>query len=986
MTESISLANASHEASRPAKTESMIWRGKPILGKTRTVKVKREPSQLERWFRNLPIGRKQLLALIICELVPILGLGVGATLIITQGLRQQLLEQAKSEVAVTGIQYNIKIDQMGFGSRGQSDNSALIQAALDHNLQADINPTLADQVKTILRNETKARDIEYATLVGSDLRIIANSNRDRQGELFDPHKLVSNVLEQGIQIKASKTVPWSELEREKPSLPSGFANQDALIRYVVTPIYDPTEKTSVIGILVFGDIVNGKPVIAQRTLDEFDGGYSAVYQRQINGEYELTSSLQRDRGAVLTALESGLSLPSNQLLEAAVERQGDVVTRRVKIGDRTYTMAAKAEASQILELPQGKRLVYDNPSAILVRGTPETVLNAILHRSLLQEISVLFLSAGLISFWTFLFRRTVLNPILELENATQDFAEGNRNRRAEISAFDEIGQLGLTFNQMADNIVESEASLASEARRQKFQARSAQQLNEVTTQMRETFEVQFASNAAVRSIRQTLEADRVILYSLDELGQGKVEAESALPGFNSILGESITDICFAERYIDLYEKGRVHLISDLENSEIESCYREELERFQIRANLVVPVLVDNHLNGLLCVHQCSQPRLWQSSETSFVQQVAIQLGYAIQECQLFQQREKAIQSANLMSDEQRHQKESLQRQLIELLSNIESAADGDLTVRADVTAGEIGTVADFFNSIIENLRQIVTQVKASVLQVNHSVGENDREIRHLAEEALRQSDEISTAFQSIENMTRSIQLVAQNAGQAAEVTQVAASTAEAGGIAMDRTVDNILTLRETIGETAKKVKRLGESSQQITKIVYLINQISIQTNLLAINAGIEAARAGEQGQGFAAVAEEVGELAARASSATQEIEHLVEVIQRETGEVVEAMELGTAQVVEGTYLVEDVKQNLSQILVISQQIDQLVKSISDATVSQSEVSHSITSLMQELATIAQRTSASSLEVSSSLQQTVQVTEQLQASVNTFKVS
>jgi methyl-accepting chemotaxis protein len=202
---------------------------------------------------------------------------------------------------------------------------------------------------------------------------------------------------------------------------------------------------------------------------------------------------------------------------------------------------------------------------------------------------------------------------------------------------------------------------------------------------------------------------------------------------------------------------------------------------------------------------------------------------------------------------------------------------------------------------------------------------------------------------------------------------------------MDRTVQSILNLRETVAETAKKVKRLGESSQQISRVVSLINQIALQTNLLAINASIEAARAGEEGRGFAVVAEEVGQLAAQSAAATREIEKIVETIQLETGEVVGAMELGTTQVVEGTRLVEEAKLSLEQILDVSSQIDDLVQSISTATVSQAQTSQVVTDLMKEIARASERTSGSSRQVAQALQQTVDVSQELQAAVDVFKV-
>ncbi|PSO98963.1 MAG: hypothetical protein BRC53_04370 [Cyanobacteria bacterium SW_6_48_11] len=192
-------------------------------------------------------------------------------------------------------------------------------------------------------------------------------------------------------------------------------------------------------------------------------------------------------------------------------------------------------------------------------------------------------------------------------------------------------------------------------------------------------------------------------------------------------------------------------------------------------------------------------------------------------------------------------------------------------------------------------------------------------------------------------------------------------------------------LREKVAETAKKVKRLGESSQQISKAVSLINQIALQTKLLAINASIEAARAGEEGRGFAVVAEEVGELATQSAGATKEIEAIVENIQKETGEVVEAMELGNSQVVEGTHLVGEAKQSLDQMVEVSHQIDQLVQSISGETVSQTKTSEMFTNLMKDIAKVSENTSDSSRQVSDSLEGTVEIARQLQASVGKFKI-
>jgi len=178
---------------------------------------------------------------------------------------------------------------------------------------------------------------------------------------------------------------------------------------------------------------------------------------------------------------------------------------------------------------------------------------------------------------------------------------------------------------------------------------------------------------------------------------------------------------------------------------------------------------------------------------------------------------------------------------------------------------------------------------------------------------------------------------------------------------------------------------LGEASQQISKVVVLIDQIALKTNMLAVNASIEAAKAGEEGRGFAVVAEEVGALAAQSATATKEIERIVTTIQRETSEVVEAMEASTEQVVAGTQQVESARKSLAQIVQSSQKVNELFQSISGATVSQVQTSQAVKALMQNLATMSQKSSQTSRNVSEALQQTVDVASQLQASVETFKV-
>ena len=347
--------------------------------------------------------------------------------------------------------------------------------------------------------------------------------------------------------------------------------------------------------------------------------------------------------------------------------------------------------------------------------------------------------------------------------------------------------------------------------------------------------------------------------------------------------------------------------------------------------------------------------------------------------------EATRQEAEAVAQEQQAKTSRIQHELLELLGDVEGASSGDLTVRSQINDGEIGIVADFFNSIIESLREIIAQVKQATEQVNASVGENQKHISELATGASEQANQITQTLVSVEQITRSIQQVAGNAQEAAKVAHIASNRAKLGGESMELTVNSIQQLRETIDQTADKVKSLGEASQDISRVISLINQIAMQTNLLSINASIEAARAGEEGKGFAVVAEEVGELAAQSSEATKEVGTIIAKIQKEISQVVGAMEIGIVQAEEGTNLVKGTKDSLGKIMEVSYQIDNLVQSISNTTVSQAETSQNVTQLMEQIARLSEQTSDFSQTASNSLESTVEIAKKLQSSVGSFIV-
>ena len=593
----------------------------------------------------------------------------------------------------------------------------------------------------------------------------------------------------------------------------------------------------------------------------------------------------------------------------------------------------------------------------------QNILLVLLIGAGLTSIAAAFLASSLAS--------KAVDPLLETTDVVARIGRGEFSQRVEENRDDELGELATNVNTMASQIEDLLLSQATALHESQLLAKIAQARTE--GQLAEPL------NEILKETRAILQADRVVIYRFFPNWGGHIVAESVGAGYTSAMTERIVDSCIPQILRDQYVQGRVVSHRNVLEAGYHPDHAKLFDRLGIKSNLVVPIVQGENLLGLLIAHHCRDYHDWSLVESDSLLKVAIKMaapmaGYA------------ASERTKFAGDKDRSENENRQRELIRLLGEIEGAATGDLTVRSEINEGEIAIVGDFFNSIIENIRDIVTTVKTSTSQVGNYMGENEIEIRQLATAATAQAEQINLTLKKVEAGTVSIREVANSAQQAALVATSATATAQQGGRSIDNTVININQLRDTVAETAKKVKRLGESSQQISKAIGLINQIALQTNLLAINASIEAARAGEEGRGFAVVAEEVAQLATQSATATKEIEKIVETIQRETSEVTQAMELSTTQVVEGTRAVEQTKLSLQEIIEQSQQIDVFLQSIATAAIEQAESSQAVTQVMTDVAQISNQTSTSSEQVSNSLQATATITRELQAIVGRFKVN
>ncbi|MEM9008181.1 MAG: methyl-accepting chemotaxis protein [Cyanobacteria bacterium P01_F01_bin.86] len=564
-------------------------------------------------------------------------------------------------------------------------------------------------------------------------------------------------------------------------------------------------------------------------------------------------------------------------------------------------------------------------------------------------------------------------PLREATQLVNQIGQGDLNARLTIEGNDEMAQLGQNINTMAGQLKKFTTAQQIATQRSRLLA-SVTSINADLASP----EGQKTLNQLLQETRTFLNTDRVVIYRLEERRRGSwsgyVSHESVAEGLPSALALEKKDNCIPANLLEDYRKGRIYTVNNVHRAQIGDEHRALLKLFKVKALFVVPIVNQDRLFGLLITHHCAKPHEWSSNDIDIFQQLGQQLGVLM-----------TVQEFASLAKEQRQIKEGLQKRALELMMEIDPVSQGDLTVRAKVTEDEIGTVADSYNATIANLRKIVLQVQTAADQMSTTVTDNRPLVEVLSTGANQQTEEISGALQQIQQMVTAIREVATSAEEAEKIVRKTTATVAASDEAMNRTVSGIMTIRETVAETAKKVKRLGEASQKISGVVNLISEFAAQTNLLALNASIEAARAGEEGRGFAVVAEEVRSLARQSAEATVEIENLVASIQTETNEVVTAMEVGTEQVVEGTQLVDETRNSLNRIEQVATQLNTLIESISQATQTQSQSSETVTTVIQNVAEIAEQTSSEASQVSISFQTLLEVTQALQASVSQFKV-
>ena len=335
--------------------------------------------------------------------------------------------------------------------------------------------------------------------------------------------------------------------------------------------------------------------------------------------------------------------------------------------------------------------------------------------------------------------------------------------------------------------------------------------------------------------------------------------------------------------------------------------------------------------------------------------------------------------------EQAAQNERNQAAILQLLDELADLAEGDLRVHASVTENFTGAIADSINFAIDQMRGLVSNINHLSVQVAKAAGNTQHTAGDLAAAAENQAKEIGAASTAINEMAVSIDQVSSNAAESASVAERAVEIANKGSHVVQDTISGMDSIRSQIQETAKRIKRLGESSQEIGDIVSLINDIADQTNILSLNAAIQASMAGDAGRGFAVVADEVQRLAERSSAATKQIAALVKTIQTDTNEAVISMEQTTAEVVDGAKRAQDAGVALEEIEGVSTSLAALIQNISNAARQQAATAGHVSNTMNVIQEITSKTAESTEKTAKSIGDLADMANEMKSSVEGFKL-
>ncbi len=322
----------------------------------------------------------------------------------------------------------------------------------------------------------------------------------------------------------------------------------------------------------------------------------------------------------------------------------------------------------------------------------------------------------------------------------------------------------------------------------------------------------------------------------------------------------------------------------------------------------------------------------------------------------------------------------------EIDDSVSTLSKGDLTSRINYAGkDELGHIASKFNEMGDNFQRIIKDLGGHTAQLASAAEETSAVTVETNNNVARQQNEIEQVATAMNEMNATVHEVANNAANAAEAATGADEQATTGKLVVGRTIDVIGTLADNVEHTATAIKELAQESDNIGSVLDVIRGIAEQTNLLALNAAIEAARAGEQGRGFAVVADEVRTLAQRTQQSTQEIQTMIERLQKGTSNAVDAMEKSREQAQAGVEQAAEAGTSLDTIKSAVDLINDMNTQIASAAEEQSAVAEEINRNISNISHVAEESAEAAQQNSAASEQLARLAENLQEVVSRFRV-
>ncbi len=560
----------------------------------------------------------------------------------------------------------------------------------------------------------------------------------------------------------------------------------------------------------------------------------------------------------------------------------------------------------------------------------------------------------------------ITHPLKQLNKAVSRLSLGQLDTRVPVSKTDEISMLGSKINHMAEQ-------LHHLIRRQKEISKTSELITAIS-QAASLRELQPPLNRFLADVRTAIKADRLVYFQFDKQWQGAVIAESVAQGCPRIIGVEFDDPCFTQSYIAEYQRGKIQAITDIYEANLSECYVQELAPYDVIASLVVPVIADRlsdeqgvKLVGLLIAHQCSESRVWQQAEVEKLQQTSYQLS--------------TILRGYISLQRECQKRLDLQTDVRQLLNQIRHLAAGDLTVTATTDNEALKEIANFFKAIANNLRQTIAQIQVDAQQIDRNLAENQANYGQLQDELTAQAHRLIVAFSFMEQITNSIQEVAESTGIAAQTVNLATAKAESGQANLNMAMENIAQLKEIMRDATDKIKQIENSFREMSRVIAVVRKLNLRISILNRNLK---ERSPQEQQLRAIIQEEKGSIQ-QSVMATNELGKISETIKSRLVEVLRDLEVGTAKIIDGNRLTAETNKNLQQVTMATQDTQKLLQSIVNATSGQIESGQKVTELRHSIDLSTGRISNMSDRNIASLNETVSNMEDLQTLTDSFKI-